>query len=152
MTYRILLFVHVMGAILWFGGGVVYQLFTESIVKSDDMRRAKNFIEIGSTLGKTYFGPLTGIVLVAGIALVLNGDWGFDHVFVIGGLVGLVASASIGAVAVGGTVEKLQQGFAAPTVDEPSQRALLLRLRTAGRIDAAIMTVVVFLMTVKPGG
>jgi uncharacterized membrane protein len=55
----LLLFVHVMGAIMWLGGGWVFQIFTERAVATDNLERIKGLVEDGERLGKSYFGPLS---------------------------------------------------------------------------------------------
>lgn len=74
MLYRVLLFLHVLGAILWFGGGVVFQLFTESAAASYDRTRLALLSDESNRLGKAYFGPVTVVVLITGLWLVFEGD------------------------------------------------------------------------------
>lgn len=63
----------------------------------------------------------------------------------------MVASMGIGGVFIGPTVKNLEEGLSSsPSLDSEMKRGLI-RLRNAGRVDALVMTTVVFLMTVKPG-
>ena len=151
MLYRILLFVHVFMVILWVGPGILFQIFTERAASTDDTGMLRTVIGEGERLGKTLFGPASLLVLATGIWLVLEGDWGFDHVFVLGGLAGVVASIAIGAGFIGPTVKRLEEGLTTSETLNPELKGSLIRLRNAGRVDALIMLVVVFLMTVKPG-
>ena len=149
--YGFLLFFHVMGVILWFGAGVVFQVLTERAARSDDPARTRNLVEVGESLGKGYFGLVTLVVLATGLWLVFERDWGFDHVFIIGGLAGLVASAVIGGAVFGPTADRLARRVESATAIDPELRSDLTRLRNLGRVDTGIMLTVVFLMTVKPG-
>lgn len=151
MLTRTLLFIHVMGAIMWLGGGWVFQIFTERAVATDDLERMKGLIEDGERLGKSYFGPLSLVVLGSGLGLTFSAQWGFGRTFIIGGLIGLVASAAIGGALIGPTVTKVRAAFDAGSTMTPALASGLRRLRAIGRADAAITTVVVFLMTFKPG-
>ncbi len=151
MLVKLLLFVHVMGAIMWLGGGWVFQLFTERAVATDNLERMKGLVEDGERLGKKYFGPLSVVVLASGLLLVWRAHWGYAHAFVIGGLAGLVASAAIGGAFIGPTVARLKAGFESSPTVTPDLKSAMRRLRNVGRADAVITTAVVYLMTVKPG-
>ncbi len=149
--YRVLLFGHVLAVILWVGPGFLFQIFTERAAATDDTGTLRTVVREGERLGKTLFGPASMIVLVTGLWLVLEGNWGFDRMFVVGGLVGVVASMAIGGVFIGPTVKRLEEGLRSSTTLDHEMKRGLIRLRNAGRLDALLMTTVVFLMTVKPG-
>ena len=150
MLYRILLFVHVVGVIMWVGAGVVFQLLAERATAANDEGKMRTLVSLGDTFGKAYFGALTAIVLLSGLVLVFDGDWGFDQVFVIGGLVGIVASGALGGAVIGPASERLQERVGAGGPIDAQAVADITRIRDIGRIDLTIMTVVVFLMTYKP--
>ena len=149
--YRILLFVHVFMVILWVGPGILFQIFTERAASTGDTGILRTVIREGERLGKALFGPASLLVLATGIWLVLEGNWGFDQVFVVGGLVGVSASIAVGAVFIGPTVKRLEEGLTTSDTLDHEMKGSLMRLRNVGRVDALIMLVVVFLMTVKPG-
>ena len=149
--YGLALFVHVTGVIVWLGSGVVFLLLTERAAKSDDPARIKTLVDVGNGFGDTFFGVVTLVVLASGVWLVLQGDWGFDHLFIIGGLAGLVSSAVIGGVVFGPAAERLEQNLTNATTIGPELRRDITKLRTIGRVDMGVMFIVVFLMTVKPG-
>lgn len=151
LLYRILLFVHVVAVILWVGPGILFQIFTERAAATDDTATLRTVAREGERLGKTLFGPASMIVLVTGVWLTIEGSWGFDRIFVVGGLVGVVASMAIGQVFIAPTVKRLEEGLSSSASLNPEMKSGLIRLRNAGRADALIMAAVVFLMTVKPG-
>lgn len=150
MLSRILLFVHVMGAIMWLGGGWVFQIFTERAVATEDLERMKGLMEDGERLGKSYFGPLSFVVLGSGLGLTFSAQWGFGRLFIIGGLLGLVLSAAIGGTLIGPTVGRIRAAFDGGPPAMPEVKDGLRRLRNVGRADVLVTTIVVFLMTVKP--
>ena len=120
--------------------------------------RVASLVDDGNFLGKAYFGPITLVVLVTGVSLVFVGDWGFDRVFVLGGLAGFLSSAVVGFAFIEPTTRRLSDALAAATSessggsgDDAGVTSALNRLRKIGRVDAVIMLTVVFLMTVKPG-
>ena len=151
MLYRVMLFVHVMAVIMWLGAGIVFQLLSERATADNDEGKMRSLVSLGDTFGKAYFGVLTAVVLVSGLILVLDGDWGFDHVFIIGGLVGIVASGALGGAVIGPTSERVQKRLGDGGALDAESVADIIRIRNVGRIDLLIMTLVVFLMTYKPG-
>ncbi len=149
--YGVTLFVHVTAVIVWLGSGVVFLVLTERAAKSDDPARIRTLVDVGNSFGNAFFGLVAIVVLASGVWLVLEGDWGFDHLFIIGGLTGFVASAVIGGVAFGPAAERLEQNLTNATAIGPELRLDITKLRNIGRVDMGIMFIVVFLMTVKPG-
>lgn len=149
--YEILLWVHVTGAVLWVGGGVTFLMVAERALASGDVPRIQNALDDAERLGKRFFMPLSILTLAAGIWLVLEGGWGFTQPFVIGGIAGLVASAVLGGAVLTPVSEKLATGLRAAGSVTPEVHASIIKLRNLARLDSAILLVVVFLMTTKPG-
>lgn len=149
MGYRLLLFIHVFGAIAWFGAGLTFQIASERALAGRDRARAEAIVRLSQMLGSAYFGVASGLVLLAGIVMTLDG-WGFDEPFVIGGIIGFIASSIVGGVVLAPTGKKLEEAVATSAPDE-QVFSLLNRMRSIGRLDTLVMTTVVFLMTVKPG-
>jgi uncharacterized membrane protein len=152
MLYRILLFVHVMAVIMWLGAGVVFQVLSERGGEDKDGSKMRRLAELGEEFGPGYFGALTVTVLLSGVALVLEGGWGFDQVFVIGGLAGIVISGGLGGAVIGPTSMRLQAALLTEGSPSDQARADFNKIRTVGRVDLLVMVAVVFLMTVKPWG
>jgi uncharacterized membrane protein len=151
MLYKILLFVHIMAVIMWLGAGTVFQFVSEKASAENDQNKMRMLVSLGDSFGKAYFGVLTLLVLLSGVFMVIEGDWGFDQAFVIGGIVGIVASGALGGAVIGPTSERLQERIGGDAPIDDSAVADFTKIRNVGRIDLSIMTVVVFLMTYKPG-
>lgn len=149
--YSVLLFVHVLAAALWVGGGVMLHVIAERAVASDDPARIGTLLVDAEHTGKTYFAPASGVTLVAGIALVLRGDWGWDHIFILGGILGIVVSMVIGFGGIQPASVKVGQALGAGGGITEDVRAGLKKIQTLSRIDTLILIVVIFLMTNKPG-
>jgi uncharacterized membrane protein len=149
--YEILLFVHILAAAAWVGGGFMLHLIAERAVKSDDPVRINHLLQDAEIIGKRYFGPATGVTFLAGLWLVFEGDWGFDQVFVLGGIAGVVLSSVLGFGMIQPTAVKVGQALSASPTMTDEIRAGLNRIQTVSRIDSLLLIVVVFLMTNKPG-
>lgn len=151
MLYRVLLFVHVMAVIMWLGAGIVFQYVSERATADNDENKMRMLVSLGDSFGKAYFGVLTVLVLLSGVFMVIEAGWGFDQVFVIGGLVGIVASGALGGAVIGPTSERLLERIGGGGPIDAAAVADFTKIRNVGRIDLSIMIVVVFLMTYKPG-
>lgn len=149
--YTVLLFVHVLAAALWVGGGVMLHLIAERAVKSDDPGRIGTLLADAEYTGKKFFGPASGVTLLAGVWLVFEGDWGWDHVFILGGILGIVISMVIGFAGIQPASVKVGQALATGGTLTNDVRSGLKRIQTLSRIDTLILIAVVFLMTNKPG-
>lgn len=151
MLYKVLLFVHIMAVILWLGAGTVFQFVSERATARKDEDKMRMLVSLGDSFGKAYFGILTVLVLLSGVFMVLEADWGFEEPFVIGGIVGIVASGGLGGAVIGPTSERLLERIGGGAPIDADAVADFTKIRNVGRIDLSIMTVVVFLMTYKPG-
>ena len=151
MLYKVLLFVHIMAVILWLGAGTVFQFVAEGAIARKDESKMRMLVSLGDSFGKAYFGILTALVLLSGVFMVIEAEWGFDQLFVIGGIVGIVASGGLGGAVIGPTSERLSERLGSGGAIDDVAVADFTKIRNVGRIDLSIMTIVVFLMTYKPG-
>ena len=149
--YGILLFVHVLAIAAWVGGGIMLEVIIEKAVASNDAVRVKTLADDAETLGQRFFGPSSGVALLAGILLVFQGDWGWGQPFVWAGLIGFAVSTVLGFGILVPTGKKVQEGLAAPGASLDGVRGELDRLRNISRLDTLVLIVVIFFMTVKPG-
>lgn len=150
--YTVLLFGHVLSAIAWLGGGIMITIFAERARASGDVTRIKNLLDDATVLGKKFFGPASGLTLLFGLLLVFKGDWGFDHVFILGGIVGFIVSSIFGFGFIDPAAQTVNAELEASggTLTEKAT-AGLDRIRLVSRLDLVILIGVVFLMTNKPG-
>lgn len=151
MLYKLLLFVHVLGVVFWIGSGGVFQTMSERVLKTGDPARMKHFVQTSALIPGAYFGVLTLIVLISGIWMVAESGIGFEEPFVVAGVTGIIASGAIGGAVLGKTGDRLNKLVAQPNFDEKQLRAGVEKMRRFGRIDLAIVILVIYMMTVKPG-
>lgn len=151
MLYEWLLAIHILAAILWIGGGVMLHLIFVRTRSAGDTQTLSRLLTNGEWLGKAFFGPLSGILLLAGIGLVLKGPWGFTDPWVIVGLVGFAASGLLGAVFLQKPATQAQQVLGEKGLADPEVGRLIDRVFLLSRIDTVILVLVVLDMTLKPG-
>ena len=148
--YKVLLFVHVLAAAAWAGGALFNFLLGWRLRRTDDPARLAAFGRESAEFGGKYFAPAAIVAVLSGVWLVIDGDLGFDHFWILSAfgvwIYSIVSNVTwlaklsdrIGALAA-------EKGHAAPEV------------RTAGgemfrwrAIEVGLLVFVVFAMTYKP--
>ena len=148
--YELWLFLHVVAAIVWIGGATAVQVFGILTKRAADPAKTAFFAQNVSWTVMRVFLPASVLVLVAGIGLTENGGWDWGEPFI---AAGLVLWAIVSLVAFGYLGRAIGAAGARLTTEGPSP-ALALRLRNLvwlSRVLLAVLVVIVFLMTVKPG-
>lgn len=148
--YELLLFVHVLAAATWVGGAVILKVQTGRALKADPDRAAELALET-SQVGTTVLMPASIVLLIAGLWLVFEGDWGFGPLWVKLGLGIYVVSAVAGAVFLGPLYKKIGELRAERGPGDAEVTSLVQRIATLSWIDLVLLVAAVFVMTVKPG-
>ena len=150
-AYNVVQFLHVVLAIAWVGGGIFLQLMGRYALASRLPGRAAEFSAELADIGKKVFTPLSVLVLLLGLYLVQEGDWGFGSFWVSFSILGIVVSIAIGAGLLGprsGQVAGLAQSEGA---DSPAVRERLGGILRLALMDLGLLVFIVFLMVTKLG-
>ena len=144
------LFVHVVAAITWVGGGATIQVFGVLTKRAADPAKTAFFARnVGWTV-MWVFLPASILVLVSGIGLVETVGWDWGEPFI---AYGLLLWAAVSLVAFGFLARA--QGKAAERLEtegpSPALGRHLRNLVWLSRALLAVLLLIVFLMTVKPG-
>lgn len=149
--YELLKFVHIVMAVIWVGGGIVVQILAFRILKENNPQRMAALSHDAGFLGEKVFAPVSGILLIMGILMVLDGPWEFSDTWIIIGLVGWAATLVTGLFYLGPTSKKLGGMLEARGSDDPEAQATIKKLLAISRIDAVVLVLVIFNMVTKPG-
>ena len=149
--YRLLLFVHVLAAGIWVGGAVTTYLLGERMYATNDRGALRTMLAQYEKMGQFLFMPAALGTLIAGLLLVWEGSWDWTEPFVLVGLLGIVATIFVGAIALTGKEKAFEEALEKPETSETDLRALFMQVRTLSRIDVGLIVVIIFFMTVKPG-
>lgn len=141
---------HVLAAVLWVGGGALLATYAFMTSREDNPAEMASVARKAALIGQRLFTPLAFIVLGFGFALVENGNWGYDHFFVIFSLAGWAASALIGMLFLGPEAAKLGKLMPTRPPDDSEIQERIRRILLVARIDVVVLLAVVFVMTVKP--
>jgi uncharacterized membrane protein len=149
--YQWLLALHILSVVVWVGGAVTMQILAVRAAGSNDPARMAAFGGDTEWIGLHVYMPASILVLISGIALVLNGHWGWGHSWIVFGIFGILFSAIVGATFLGpeaGRIKKLieEHGPTAPAVRDRMNRVFLV-----SRIELVILLLVVADMALKPG-
>jgi uncharacterized membrane protein len=144
--YEFLLFVHVGCAVIWIGGGFTLQIYGMVVERGGDATEMAQFAGRAGHLGERLFVPTALIVLLAGIGLMIEGNWSWGQLWVVFALVAFAASFAIGIGILTPLAKRLP--VVGPATDEG--QALIRQIFAVLRVDLVLLFSIVFAMTVKP--
>jgi uncharacterized membrane protein len=151
-TYRSLLFVHVLAAVVWVGGVVLAQVLALRILRTRDAARIAGFVKDFEWVGLRLFLPSTIVIAVVGAALVERGDWGWRHGWLLFSIGIWLVSAVTGAGFFGPETGRIGSLIDAEGVESAGGQRRIRRLLILSRIEAVLLVAVLFSMVAKPGG
>jgi uncharacterized membrane protein len=143
-----LLFLHVLGAVGWVGGGLTLTAVGMATLRSADPAAASSFGRTMAWIGPRLFTPSVVLVLVTGIWMVLvSAAWDFGQAWVLIGIGCFVLAFAVGA----GFVARVGMALGRPET-APAEAAVLLRRWISAYLAVVVILVIaVWDMTVKPG-
>ncbi|HEY7562042.1 MAG TPA: DUF2269 family protein [Gaiellaceae bacterium] len=148
--YELLLFIHVMAAIVWLGSATAVQYFAVRASRAADPMEMHRVVRDAEWLAMRLFVPSSLVVLIVGLLLVFDGPWSFDQLWITLGLVGYLFSFFVGILFL-----SPESGRIAKLIEErgPADVAVLARIRrilAVSRFELAVLFAVVLDMVVKP--
>ncbi len=150
MSYELLLFVHVLSAIIWVGVVFSAQAVAWGLQRAKDVAGLLDFAKKAQILG-TVAGPAVVLLLVAGIALVEKLGYSYTDPWIVIGLSGFVGSILVGGVTANRISKRVEAYAEERGADDPAVAAGVRRLWIVARIDLVILLMVVWAMTWRPG-
>ena len=145
----ILKFLHVFFAIVWVGGGVMFQ-FLLARAKSVGPEMVGHFNSLAEWTSNRVFMPASFLTLGFGIATVIAGGYEWNEMWINVGFAGFFLSAIIGMAVLGPTSKKMKALVAERGPNDPVVTHMGRRLDLFGKIDLIILIAVVFMMVTKP--
>lgn len=126
------------------GGAVVIQVMGRSALASRLPGRAAEFIREAGDIGKKVFTPVAVVILLLGVYLVLEGDWGFGSAWVSFGIVGIALSVMTGAGYYGPQGAKVARLIQAEGDDSPAVKGKVAAILKVARMEIGLLVFVVF--------
>ena len=146
--HEFLLFVHVSCAVIWIGGGFLFQVHGMVVVRGGDAAEIARFAGNAGRIGERLFTPAALLVLLAGIGLMIEGSWSWGTLWIVFALVTFAASFAVGLGVISPTAKKIE----AVGPETPEGQQLIRRVFAILRVDLVFLFAIVFAMTVKPTG
>ncbi|MEO5884881.1 MAG: DUF2269 family protein [Candidatus Limnocylindrales bacterium] len=148
--YQVLLYIHIVCAIIWVGGAFYTQLLAIRVGRSDDPSDLPKLGRHIAFLGMRVFLPASILLFVAGLVMVAQ-QWSFGQLWVSVAMALWIVSALTGALYLGPRTEKIAALFEAEGPASTAGRALLARVFLVARLELVSFAVVLALMVFKPG-
>jgi uncharacterized membrane protein len=148
--YAIFRVTHIVLAVFWVGGGLTLTILGLRAERSNDPGEAATLARQAAFIGEKFFAPTGLIVLLMGIAMVLNADLGWNHFWIIAGLVGYAATFVTGIAFLGPQAKRLDKLLSTEGQDSPATQAAIKKLLLVARVDVAVLLLVVADMALKP--
>lgn len=143
---------HILGAIIWVGGGVMLSLGGVRARQSEDPSLIREFTRMLSYVGLRVLTPAVVAVLASGVWLVLAGsEWKFTQLWVRFGLGAFVVAFLIGAIYLSRIAIQLERLTTRADMDSSAVRDLLGRWIVGYQVILVILLFAVWDMVFKPG-
>lgn len=149
--FDLLLFLHIVAAMLWIGGAATGTLIGSVLRRSDSAAPMASYCAAFATVAGPLFGGSGMLVLLSGIGMMMTDagpDW--TALWVILGLIGWLVSMVMGATVVGMSWFRIGQQLAEPDASIAAMQPAISRAVSLTWIDLAIRTAVVVLMVWRP--
>ena len=155
--YNVVLFVHVLSAIVAFGITFAYPVIFVSLTRNGNVRHLAWWHRTQVEIERKILSPAATLLLLCGIYLASDGIYGWKSTFVSVGLVGvIVIMGLLGAVLIpaeskAAAIAEREIGPDGSGELSADYQALARRMQIAGTVASVIVVVVVFLMITKLG-
>jgi uncharacterized membrane protein len=155
--YNIVLFLHILSAIVAFGITFAYPMIFASLTRAGNVRHLAWWHRTQADIERKIVTPAATLVLLCGIYLASDGIYGWKSTFVTLGLVFLIVIMGLlGAVLIPAESKAAVIAEQAIGLDGSGQlgadyQALARRMQIAGTIASLLVVVIVFLMVTRVG-
>ena len=150
-TYELLLTLHILAAVAWIGGAVCVQLLAIRADRSKVPEQMRKIADDAEWLAKRLFIPSSLAVLVFGILLVIDGPWGFDQLWVLLGLAGMVFSFAVGLLFISPESGRIAALIEQHGIAHTEVQRRVRRIFNVSRFELVVLVLVVVDMVAKPG-
>jgi uncharacterized membrane protein len=148
--YWLFKLVHVVGAVVWVGGGVMLTILAIRAERSNDPLDTARIAKQAAFVGQRVFAPVSLLVLLMGIAMVINLHWGWGTTWITIGLVGFLISFLTGLLVLGPQAKRIGELSDSKGAEAPETQAAIQKLLLLARVDMGVLLLVVADMVLKP--
>lgn len=148
--YALFKVVHVFGAVVWVGGGVLLTILALRAERSSDPREMAAIARQAAFVGQRVFAPVGLLVFAMGVAMVIDGqiDWGTTWITI--AFIGYVVTFLTGIRVLGPQAKRIGELMETEGPDAAETQAAVQRLMLIARVDVGVLLIVVADMVLKP--
>lgn len=149
-SYELVLFVHVLAAIVWIGGASAIQALAIMTIGRGDAVEISRFSGDAEKIGMRVLMPASIIVVLAGGWLVYDGPWTMGTTWISYSLGLYVLSFLTGAGFLGPESGRISKLTAEHGPEHPDVQRRIRRVLLVSRIELVWLVAIVALMVLKP--
>jgi len=142
--------VHVVGAVIWVGGGMTLTILAARAERSKDPTEMSTIARQAAFVGERVFAPVGLLVFLMGIAMVINLHWGWGTTWIVIGLVGYVVTFLTGLLVLGPQAKRVGKLIETKGAEAAETQAAIQRILLIARADIGVLLLVVADMVLKP--
>ena len=151
--YEFLLFIHVAATVVWVGSGFLLIVLALGYDRDGDDAATERLLKDNERLATTLFIPSSLIVVLMGIALVIESDaWAFDQLWIVIGLAGFATTFLTGLLLLKPTGDRIAAQMQRDGGMTPETLVEVRKLLVRARTDTVVMFLVIADMVLKPTG
>jgi uncharacterized membrane protein len=142
--------IHITFAVIWIGGGMLLTILGVIAERQKDPAALAAVARQAAMVGQKLFSPAAVVVLLAGIAMMINGSLDWGKFWVSFGLLGFLSSFIVGVAFLAPASSRVAALIDTEGVESPAAQAQIARILLIARYDIAVLLLVVFDMVLKP--
>ncbi len=148
--YGLLKVLHIVSAMVWIGGLVALGVLNARLARAGDGDTIAALGAQSRFFGRAVTGPAMALTLLAGLGMVWRGGISLGSLWIVWGLVGLVASGVLGDGPIRQTGQAVAELAASTPAADSRLGALQRRLIVLNVINLLVLLSVVWAMVFKP--
>jgi uncharacterized membrane protein len=148
--YQLLLYIHIVCAVIWVGGAFAIQALAIIVTRSGDPTEVPRLSRNMEIIGSRVFLPAAVLLFLAGTVMTIQ-NWSFGNTWIAVSIGLWILSALGGAIYLGPRAKRVVALFEAEGPSSVEARALIGRLFIATRLELVSFAVIIALMVFKPG-
>jgi uncharacterized membrane protein len=148
--YQLLLYVHIISAVIWVGGAFAIQALAVLASRSGDPSELPRLGRNLEIVGARVFAPAAVVLFLAGAVMTIQ-KWTFGETWIAVSVGLWILSALAGAIYLGPRAKRVSALFDAEGPSSVAARQLIGRLFLVTRLELVSFAVIIGLMVFKPG-
>jgi uncharacterized membrane protein len=142
--------VHVVGAVVWVGGGMTLTILALRAERSRVPLEMATIARQAAFVGERVFAPVGLLVFLMGIAMVINLHWGWGTTWIVIGIAGYVITFLTGLLVLGPQAKRVGNLIETKGAEAAETQAAIQRILLVARVDIGVLLLVVADMVLKP--